>query len=256
MWQDINMNPLDHELLREHYTPEEAISLQERWRQGLAMQANNPRFPSVQNPNRIRFVAGVDVSYPKTPVNAPGVASAVVWDVAAENVVTSIFATGEASFPYIPGLLGFREARLLARAVLQRDRPVDLLLCDGHGIAHPRRFGLAVHVGVVLDIPSVGIAKTPYYGVGDWKTLPRTRGAKTGIYDPAPNPPDGSKGELLGQAVCLGDGRKPVFISAGYRTTLEVAVEVALRTTTLHRQPEPLFMADKTSREMVKTTEF
>ncbi len=250
------MNLLDHELLQEHYTPEQAIALQDRWRQGLAVQVNNPRFQPIQNPHKVRFVAGVDVSYPKTPGKVPGIASAVLWDVAAERVVTTNFATGEVSFPYVPGLLGFREARLLAQAILLLDHPFDLLMCDGHGIAHPRRFGLAVHLGAALNIPSIGIAKTPFYGVGDWKTLPHTRGAKTGIYDPTLSPSAGNKGELLGQAVCLGDGRKPVFVSVGYRTTLEVAVEIALQSTTVHRQPEPLFLADKTSREMVKTTEF
>ncbi len=250
------MDPLEHELLQEHYTPEQAVAMQERWRQGLAAQINNPRFPVLKDMAKIRFVAGLDVSCPKTPANAPGIASAVLWDVAAQKVATSIFATGDLSFPYIPGLLAFREARLLAQAVLQLDRPVDLLLCDGYGFAHPRRFGLAVHLGAALDIPSVGIAKTPFYGVSDWKKIPHTRGAKTGIYDPTPIPLPGQKGELLGIAVCLMDGRKPVFISAGYRTTLEVAVAIALYTTTTHNEPEPLFLADKTSREMVKTTEF
>lgn len=250
------MDPLEHELLQEHYTPEEAVALQERWRQGLAAQVNNPRFPILHDIGKIRFVAGLDVSYPKTPANAPGIASAVLWDVAARKVATSIFATGDLSFPYIPGLLGFREARLLAQAVLQLDRPVDLLLCDGYGYAHPRRFGMAVQLGAALDIPSVGIAKTPFYGESDWKSLPHTRGAQTGIFDPTPGPQPGQKGELLGEVVCLADGRKPVFISAGFRTTLDLSVAISLYTTTIHRQPEPLFLADKTSREMVKTAEF
>ncbi len=250
------MNPLDHELLKGPYTPEQAIALQERWRKGLETQRDNPRFPVLQDLGKIRYVAGLDVSYPKNPTSNSAIASAVLWDVAAQKVATSNFAAGEISFPYIPGLFGFREAPLLVRAVLQLDRPVDLLMCDGYGIAHPRRFGLAVHLGVILDIPSIGIAKTSFYGVSDWKSLPHTRGAKTGIYDPTPGTQQGQKGELLGEAVCLADGRKPVFISTGYRTTLEVAVVIALYTTTIHREPEPLYLADKTSREMVKTAEF
>ncbi len=245
---------LDHELLQEHYPPEEAIALQERWRQILAVQSGDPHNITVQDITKIRLVVGLDIAYPPTPDPTLGIACAVLWDVPAVKMVSFHIVTGPISFSYIPGLLGFREARLLSQAVIQLDHKPDLILCDGHGIAHPRRFGEAVHVGAVLNIPSVGVAKSPFYGVSNWNKLPRTRGAQTGIYEPAPGTPEPEAGAILGKAVCLVDGRKPVFVSVGYRTTLDLAVAISLQTTIMHRQPEPLFLADHYSRDAIKSS--
>jgi deoxyribonuclease V len=249
------LRPPISELLDDNISPDQAIALQERWQAWATSHSCNETstLPTpLHDLNRICRIAGVDVSYPKGETPSWGIACAVLWDVQEGIEITHHNIRGAVRFPYIPGLLGFREAKLMAQALHLLPKIPDLIMCDGHGIAHPRRFGEAVHVGVALDIPSVGVAKAPFYGVGNWKKLPRTRGARTGIYEPAPETPQPEKGALLGQAVCLVDGRKPVFVSAGYRTTLDIAIAITLQSSTTHRQTEPLFLADRYSREAVK----
>ncbi|MHA1733260.1 MAG: endonuclease V [Promethearchaeota archaeon] len=237
----------DHVLVRGCWTLEEAEALQQEWAGKVGLAG------AMVVADDFKTVAGVDVSYP--PVENPswGVACAVLWDVQTGREVARVSAGGEVDFPYIAGFLGFREAPLMVGAVkkLQKSaraegeaNSVDLVLVDGHGKAHPREFGSAVHVGAVLGIPTVGVAKSPFVGTSEWRTMERVKGNSTGFFRT-------SSGELIGRAVCLGDGFKPVFVSAGYGTTLDAAVEVVTRCAWGHRLPEPLFLADRCSREAV-----
>ncbi|WP_229076814.1 endonuclease V [Actinoplanes sp. DH11] len=191
-------------------------------------------------PAPARLVAGLDVSYRQ---DSAGVAAAVVLiDVSAPPspapaIVESAVVFGEVTFPYVPGLLGFREVPFLLAALDRLTTAPDVLMCDGYGIAHPRRFGLACHLGVVTGLPSFGVAKTafttrfdpPGPGRGQWSPLV-----------------DGD--ETLGRAVRTQAGVKPVFVSAGHRITLDQATELTLATSPRYRIPEPTRQADQLSR--------
>jgi len=244
-------------LLDDSVNPDRAIAIQERWQAWIASRSCEDRMsPStlLHDPEQVCRVAGVDVSYPKDQNPRWGIACAALWDVREGIEIARCSMQGVVQFPYIPGLLGFREAKLMVEALHRLPRTPDLIMCDGHGIAHPRRFGEAVHVGAALGIPSIGLAKELFHGYCDWKGLARTRGTKVGIYDHTLGTRQTGQGELLGYAICLTDDRKPVFISAGYRTIIDVATAIALQTTTIHRQPEPLYLADRYSRAQVKNT--
>ena len=112
-------------------------------------------------------------------------------------------------------------------------------MCDGHGFIHPRRFGEATHLGFALNLPTIGIAKNPFVGVSNWKNLEKKKGKTDPIYE---------NKDLLGYAICLTDNLKPVFISIGYEIDINLCIKIALYLTKNHRQPEPLYLADRLSR--------
>jgi len=139
-------------------------------------------------------------------------------------------------FPYIPGLLSFREIpALLAALGKLRDMP-DLLLCDGQGYAHPRRFGLAAHLGVWLDQPTIGCAKSIL--IGEHGELGHKAGSWTGLVDP-------QNGERIGAAVRTRDGVRPVYVSQGNRVSLETAIRLTLAVSDGFRIPRPTREADR-----------
>ena len=161
------------------------------------------------------------------------------------------FALQQITFPYKAGFLGFREVPVISSALETAKSTPDLLICDGHGIIHPRSFGEAVHLGLALNIPSFGIAKNPYIGFYDPQSFKRIKGNKRPIWENKPSEND-STNKKLGYYICLADERKPVFISVGYKINLETAVQMAMELTTNHRQPEPLYLADKLTKEKVR----
>jgi deoxyribonuclease V len=237
------------ELLRS-YSIEEATLLQIKYQQVIDNEKKNSYIKNIED---IKSVVGVDISYYKRESSEFGVACGVLWNVKEQIVEKKSFVNDIINFSYKPGFLGFRECHLLARAISKLSNIPDLIICDGHGIIHPRRFGLAVHLGFALDIPCIGVAKNPYIGYSKWKNIKRNKGNKAPIWakkklDLKENPQD----DLLGYAVCLNDKSKPVFISVGYKITLDLAVDICLTISLNHRQPEPLFMADHLSRGEVK----
>ena len=147
-------------------------------------------------------------------------------------------ATRQTTFPYIPGLLSFREIPVLLDAIARlRSRP-QLLVVDGHGIAHPRRFGIASHLGVVADVPTIGCAKSRLTGKHE---------------EPGPLPGDCSPllsrdGELIGRVVRTKARTRPLFVSIGHKIGLETAVEIVLRCLRGYRLPEPTRLADRLSK--------
>jgi deoxyribonuclease V len=138
------------------------------------------------------------------------------------------------TFPYVPGLLSFREIPAILQAYRRLRNKPDLIICDGQGYAHPRRFGLASHLGVFLDIPSIGVAKTLL--VGSHGPLARKRGSRSELRH---------DGEVVGVALRTRGGVKPVFVSAGHRVSLASAIAIALHCAPKYRLPETTRWAHK-----------
>jgi deoxyribonuclease V len=173
-----------------------------------------------------RTIAAMDVSYEK---RSPWLfAAIVVMRLPGFQVVETSSVRARARFPYIPGLLSFREspAGLEAWEKL-RTRP-DCLICDGHGYAHPRRFGFACHFGLLVDLPTIGFAKSVL--VGRFNSPGATRGSVSDLVD---------AGEVIGAAVRTREGAEPAFISIGHRISLTSAVAAILACASGYRIPEP-----------------
>jgi deoxyribonuclease V len=210
-------------------TAEEAMAVQDRLRPLLVLDEPGPASP--------RTVAGLDVSY-ADDASARLAAAVVVLDARTLDVIETSVVTGTAAFPYVPGLFAFRELPALIEALRRLTAEPDVLVCDGYGLAHPRRFGLACHLGVLTGLPSFGIAKTPF--VGSYDPPGRERGASTPLRD---------AGETVGRALRTREGVKPVFVSVGHRIGLETACELALALTPEFRLPETTRRADRLSRD-------
>jgi deoxyribonuclease V len=143
--------------------------------------------------------------------------------------VDGAIAVRDVPYPYVPGLLSFREAPVLLAALEELDALPDILLCDGQGLAHPRRFGLACHIGLWLELPTIGCAKTRLYGHGD--APGRERGSVVPLYQ---------AGQVIGAVVRTRTAVKPVYVSVGHLITLPQAIEIVVRCAPRYRLPEPL----------------
>lgn len=211
-------------------------SIEEAVRQQLALAPSVIREPPPDFAPRT--AAGLDVAY---ATDSPAVAAAVVTVlVATGEVIESATAVGEAEFPYVPGLFAFRELPTLLAAFAQLRITPDLLVADGHGIAHPRRFGLACHLGVATGLPAIGVAKTP---LGHYDQPGVDRGARTPLVD---------GGEEVGAALRTQPGVKPVFVSVGHRVDLDTACAQTLALSPKYRLPETTRQADHLSRETLR----
>jgi deoxyribonuclease V len=176
---------------------------------------------------RVRTVAGTDVSFDRA---APTLfAAVVVLDAHTLAVVDAATARAPASFPYVPGYLSFRELPALIAAFAKLRVAPDLVVCDGHGRAHPRRFGLASHLGVALDVPAIGCAKSVLVG---GHAVP---GPERGAFAPLR---DG--GVTIGSALRTRTGVAPVYVSVGHRVSLATARRWVLRLAPSHRLTEPV----------------
>ncbi len=206
-----------HPLHRWDLTPKEAVVLQ---RELAGRVVINALLPSCS------LIAGADVSYNKfDPVIYAGVVVLSLPDLA---VVERRGASIECHFPYIPGLLSFREAPALMAAFAKVESAPDAIMLDGQGIAHPRRLGLASHVGLWLDVPCLGCAKSLY--VGNYEEPKREAGSWSPLTD---------RGEVIGRVVRTKTNVKPVFVSAGHKITLDDAVRLTLACRGGYRIPEP-----------------
>jgi deoxyribonuclease V len=213
--------------LRWPRTVADARALQERLR-GRVRAAGALR--------RVRLIAGADLAYRRDGRRAWAAVVLLAWPEG--RLVEVATAAGLPAFPYVPGYLTFREGPLLLAAFRRlRHRP-DLCLFDGQGLAHPRRFGLACHLGLLLDLPSIGCAKSLLVGAcaapgrarGDWSPI---------VLD----------GERLGAAVRTRAGVRPVFVSPGHRVGLEAAIEWVVATARF-RVPEPIREAERVVNRM------
>jgi deoxyribonuclease V len=181
---------------------------------------------------KLRFIAGLDAAFPDGGDHCLG--GVVLWDLRERAVVAERTATRKLTFPYVPGLLSFREAPALLAALRKLDRAPDALLCDGHGLAHPRRFGIACHLGVLTDLPTVGCAKSRL--TGSHEVPGDTRGDQTALTD---------DGEHIGSVLRTRSGVKPVFVSVGHRMDLHSASQLVLDCGMGYRLPEPIRLADQ-----------
>jgi deoxyribonuclease V len=197
-------------------TAAEAIALQKKLRERVIV---------VDQLGEVRSVAGLDVG----PEGEGRVMRAAVAVLSFPDLKTAdqVVARRPASFPYIPGLLSFREIPALLDAFARLGALPDLLLCDGQGLAHPRRFGLACHLGVLTGIPSIGVAKSVL--VGEHGPLPHARGS----WQPLVH-----KGEVVGAALRTRAGVAPVYVSIGHKLSLETAIEYVLACAPRYRLPE------------------
>ena len=177
--------------------------------------------------SKIRTVAGADVaSQRRGPMLY---AAIIVLDAQTLEVVDGASARQEATFPYVPGYLSFREIPPLLKAFENlRVRP-DLIVCDGQGRAHPRRFGLACHLGLRLDLPAIGCAKSRL--IGTHRTPGDRRGCRAALRD---------KREIIGEVLRTRDRVKPVYVSVGHRISLPTARRWILRLAPNYRLPEPI----------------
>lgn len=160
-------------------------------------------------------------------------AAVAVLDADRLEVVELATASARGAVPYEPGLLSFRELPVVARALAALTAPVDLVVCDGQGIAHPRRFGLACHVGVLFDVPSIGCAKSRL--VGRHRAPGRRRGCHRRLVH---------GGDVVGEVVRTQDGVRPVYVSVGHRVSLPTARALVLRLSPRYRLPETTRAAD------------
>lgn len=170
-------------------------------------------------------VAGIDIGFERD--GAVTRAAAVVLDYPGLAVLDTAIARRPTCFPYVPGLLSFRECPAGMAALDGLTASADVLVCDGHGYAHPRRFGLACHLGLLTGLPSIGVAKSRLIGVHD--PVPDTKGAWVPLRD---------GGETIGAVLRTRTGVKPVFVSVGYGFALATAVDLVLGLTPRYRLPE------------------
>jgi deoxyribonuclease V len=204
-------------------TPAEARSIQERLRS---------RVIPVDDLGEVSSVAGTDVAFEDGRRITRG--AVAVLDFPALALREHAVARRPIAFPYVPGLLSFREIPVLLDALAELASPPDLLLCDGQGLAHPRRFGLACHLGVLTGLPAIGVAKSRL--LGSHEEVPDRRGAWVPLVD---------KGETVGAVLRTRQGVRPVYASIGHRVTLESAIRFTMACLTRFRLPETTRWADR-----------
>ena len=203
-------------------TPRQAVRIQLRLRE---------RFEPLDRLPPIKQVAGADVALDLRRKVA--IAGVIVYEFPEMVEMERVWAQRPLTFPYVPGLLSFREIPVLLRAFSKLRHLPDLIFYDGHGYAHPRRFGIACHLGVLLDCPAIGCAKSILVG------RPEEPGSQAGSWAALID-----NGETIGAVLRAREGTKPVYISQGHRISLERAVDFARRVIDGFRIPRPTREAD------------
>ncbi|MFD4563122.1 endonuclease V [Streptomyces sp. NPDC058467] len=217
-------------------TEEQARAVQDELRERVVLDEPGP-------PPGTGRVTGVDVAYDDE--RDVVVAAAVVLDAATLDVVAETTAVGRISFPYVPGLLAFREIPTVLAALDALPCTPGLVVCDGYGLAHPRRFGLASHLGVLTGLATIGVAKNPF--TFSYEEPGERRGSASPLLA------DGAAGpEEVGRALRTQDGVKPVFVSVGHRVSLETACAHTLALSPTYRLPESTRRADSLCRRALR----
>ena len=224
-----------------------AVEIQERLEKSIVLKCASRNF---------KYIAGADVSYLPARTIQSGTrqnklvglacrrssagtkksemfyASVVVFELKTRERVESVIASGKVDFPYIPGLLSFRESPILLKAFAKIKSTPDVIILDAQGIAHPRGIGLASHIGLLLDKPSIGCAKTRL--VGDYNEI----GEEVGCYSPLT-----VKDRVVGAVLRTRRNVKPVFVSPGHKIDLSTSIELVLKSGCGYRLPEPVRQA-------------
>lgn len=209
-----NLHPWD-------VTPAEAIAIQRRL---------SGKIITADRIGRVNFIAGVDVGFEQQGRLTR--AAVVILGFPSLKLMEASIARQPTRFPYVPGLLSFREIPAILEALAGLEQEPDLLMCDGQGIAHPRRIGIASHLGLLTGTPSIGVGKSrllgthdqPGDGKGDWVQLL-------------------DKGELIGAVLRTRKGVKPVYVSPGHMVSLETAISYVMACTPKFRLPEVIRQA-------------
>jgi len=175
----------------------------------------------------VRLIAGIDASYDQARRRAR--AAVVVLHYPSLALAERIVVRRALTFPYVPGLLSFRELPVVLAALQRLRCKPDVILCDGQGIAHPRRLGVATHLGVLTNLPTIGVAKTRL--IGEHGVVPGRKGRWTPLLD---------KGEVIGAVLRTRRAVKPVFVSQGHRVSLATAIELVMGCVTRYRLAEPI----------------
>jgi deoxyribonuclease V len=209
------MRPLN--LHRWDVTPKEAVKLQAALKEAVALKNDF---------DVIRVVAGADVAVEKEAKRA--YAGLIAYSLPDLREISRQGAVGKVTFPYVPGLLAFREGPILSRALEELSAEPDLLIFDGQGIAHPRGLGIATHMGILFDKPSIGCAKSVLVGTF------AEPGTEVGDYSPLVY-----QGRTVGAALRTRRNVKPVFVSPGHKIDLETSVEIILKCVDGFRVPKP-----------------
>jgi deoxyribonuclease V len=204
-------------------SPREAIAIQ---RQLAAEVVRRGRV------GRVRRIGGVDISVDRARGRGRG--AVVVLSYPELELIDAVVEETDLTFPYVPGLLSFRETPVLRLAFERLREPVDLLFVDGHGYAHPRRFGIACHLGLLLDVPAIGIGKSRL--VGEHIEPPFEAGSRVDLLH---------AGEVIGGVLRTRTDVKPVYVSVGHRISLTEAERWALRCCRGYRLPEPVRLAHR-----------
>lgn len=192
-------------------------------------------------PKSVHTVAGCDLGFAKDGSGA--VACLVVYQYPSLEEIERVYVQASVTYPYIPGLLSFREGPVLEKLFAKIRCMPDVILFDGQGIAHPRRLGIASHMGLLLDVPTIGCAKSRLCGVhdepgqhvGDWAKLQ-----------------DGKTGEVIGAVLRTREGVKPIFVSPGHMISLASAITITLGCLDRTRIPKPTREADKLVRQLTR----
>lgn len=213
-----------NELYRFDVSIEEAKEIQGRLRERVLLEAPQRDF---------RLVAGADASFPGPRTSRSGGkgnarAGIVLIDTLTMSTVEEAVAEEMCRFPYIPGYLSFREGPVILKAFRKLEKQPDLVVFDAQGVAHPRGLGLASHLGVILDIPSIGCAKSRL--VGEYQEPGKKKGSVSGLI---------FEGREIGKVLRTRDGVRPVFVSPGHRMDHETAAGIVLSLAVKYRLPEP-----------------
>lgn len=197
----------------------EAVEIQNRLKKQILLKSS---FNNLNN----KFIAGADVSYDKQIDRF--YAGVVVFELQTMQRIEETTASGKVDFPYIPGLLSFREAPILLRAFSKIKKTPHIIMLDAQGIAHPRGIGLASHIGLLLDKPSIGCAKTRL--IGEYDSV----GEEVGHYSRLT-----LKGKTVGAVLRTRKNVKPIFVSPGHKIDLATSIDLVLKSCRGYKLPEP-----------------
>ena len=197
------------------------------------LQLSKRIIPKDKLPKKVRLVAGVDLAY----VGSLSIGAVAVLEYETLNLVESCIATCKTHFPYIPTLLSFRETAPAVLCIRKLQTNPDLFLVDGQGFAHPYHCGFASHLGLVVDKPTIGVAKSRLFGKADYSKT------KEGVAYLK------HQGEIVGAEVTTKSGAKPIYVSVGHKVSLETAIKIVKNCTRNNRIPEPIRKAHEIATE-------
>ena len=210
-------------------SPKEAVRLQRQLASWVIREGDVPK-------DAVRLIAGADVAFDRPHGRAVGAVVVVAYP--SLEPVERVTVEAPVTFPYVPGLLSFRETPILLDAFARLASLPDLLMVDGHGLAHPRRFGFACHLGLLLDLPAIGVAKSRL--VGEAGTVAAPRGSRADLVD---------DGEVIGSMLRTREGVRSVYVSIGHKIGLAAAERWVLACAAGYRLPEPTRLADRLAAE-------